>query len=223
MKWRWVIAPVAMCLALFGFGSTAAASTVFHPRVKNALGLIPPVNSQGQFGAQDVATGALTPVTYHGGSVMTGGVTVHTIFWTGGTNPFQGSPGSGIPTYEGMVQQFFTDVAAAHTGSSGGPCATADCNVFTVEPQFGQETSVDNGTTPPGTAAGDNTISYNTATDSINDTHPYPAKNIQFGRQRGGVHHRCSAATGGRSRNQRHRWLARLARPLVRVPAGGRR
>ncbi len=179
MKWRWVIAPVAMSLALFAFGSTASASTVFHPRVKNALGLIPPVNSQGQFGAQDVATGALTPVTYHGGSVMTGGVTVHTIFWTGGTNPFQGSPGAGIPTYEGMVQQFFTDVAAAHTGSSGGPCTTAECNVFTVEPQFGQETGVDNGTTPPGTVAGDNTISYNLATDSINDTQPYPTKDKQ--------------------------------------------
>jgi hypothetical protein len=37
------------------------------------------------------ASQPLTPVTYHGGQTMTGGVTVHTLFWTGGTNPFQGN------------------------------------------------------------------------------------------------------------------------------------
>ena len=95
--------PAVVCLVLGVCAPMAAGKTKFHPRVGGALGLIPPVNSQGQFGSQDVASGALTPVTYHGGSVMAGGVTVHTIFWAPAGFAFQGSPGAGIPTYKGMV------------------------------------------------------------------------------------------------------------------------
>jgi hypothetical protein len=149
------------CLMLAAFASSASAATRFHPRVGGALGLIPTVNSQGQFGAQDIASGALTPVTYHGGSVMAGGVTVHTIFWTGGTNAFQGSPGAGIPTYEGMVKRFFTDSAAASGTTS---------NFYSVLTQFAD------GTTPGHITPGDYSISYSAATDSIDDTQPYPSK-----------------------------------------------
>ncbi len=159
-----------VCLALCALAPAAWGKTVFHPRVGGALGLAPTVNSHGQFGTQDIASGLQTPVTYHGGSTMTGGVTVHTIFWAPTGYAFQGSPRSGVPTYEGMLQQFFTDVAADSTGTSGKSCTTADCNVFTVEPQYAD------GTTPGHITPGDYDISYNAATDSVDDTQPYPSK-----------------------------------------------
>jgi hypothetical protein len=153
-----------VCLACGVLASTAAGSVRFHPRVRNALGLVPPVNSKGLSVSQDIASGTLTPVTYHGGSVMTGGITVHTIFWTGVTDPFQGPRGT-TPSYEALVKQFFVD--AAH--DSG-----ATSNFFSVLPQYAQETGV-NGQTPPGVTPGDYGITYNAATDSIDDTDPYPA------------------------------------------------
>ena len=168
------ILPVLACLVLGACASSAWGATTFHPRVGGALGLIPTVNSQGRFGAQDVASGALTPVTYHGGAVIAGGVaggvTVHTIFWAPPGFQFQGSPGTGIPTYEGMVQQFFTDAAAASTGASGGTCTTSACDMFTVLPQFAQGT-----TSGTPSAQGAYTIHYNSGTDSIPDVQPYPS------------------------------------------------
>ena len=161
--------PAVVCLVLGISAPTALGKTTFHPRVGGALGLIPPVNSQGQFGSQDVASGALTPLTYHGGSVMAGGVTVHTIFWAPSGFAFQGSPGTAIPTYKGMIQQFFTDVATDSGATSSCTTPTAECNVFTVLPQFAQGTSV-GGITP-----GAYNINYSAGTDSINDTNPYPA------------------------------------------------
>jgi hypothetical protein len=153
--------PAIVCLALGVLAPPALAKTVFHPRVRGALGLAPTVNSRGQFGTQDIASGLQTPVTYHGGSVMAGGVTVHTIFWAPAGYAFQGSPRSGVPAYEPMVQKFFTDVAA-DSGSTS--------NVFSVEPQFAE------GTTPGGITPGAYNISYSKATDSIDDTQPYPSK-----------------------------------------------
>ena len=152
---------LAACLVLALSAAPAWAKPVFHPRVRNALGLVPPVNASGQFGAQDVATGALTPVTYHGGDVMAGGVTVHTIFWTGGTNPFQGQPAGAPANYEGMVEQFFTDVAH-DSGSTS--------NVFSVEPQYAEGQTL--GHITPGAYS----ISYNKATDVVLDSDPYPAR-----------------------------------------------
>jgi hypothetical protein len=82
-----------VCLAFGALASTASAAVKFRPRVRNALGLVPPVNSKGLSVSQDIASGALTPVTDHGGSVMAGGITVHAIFWNGGNpNAFQGRP-----------------------------------------------------------------------------------------------------------------------------------
>ncbi len=167
MARRRVLLLAVACLALGASASAASAKTVFHPRVKGALGLIPPVNSQGVFGSQDIASGALIPVTYHGGSVMAGGVTVHTIFWAPAGFKFQGSPGTGIPTYEGLIQQFFTD--AAHDSGASGSCNTTECNDLTVLPQFAQGTSV--GHVTPGAYS----ISYAAGTDSVDDTHAYPA------------------------------------------------
>jgi hypothetical protein len=123
--------------------------------------------------AQQAASQPLTPLTYHGGQTMTGGITVHTIFWTGGTNAFQGRPPGAPADYIGMIQQYLTDVAAASTGTSGQSCTITRCNVFTVEPQFGW------GTTPGGITHGAYTVSYNASTDSMIDNQPYPSKSDQ--------------------------------------------
>ncbi len=163
-----VLLPAVVCLMLAALAPPAFGKTTFHPRVGGALGLIPPVNSQGRFGAQDVASGALTPVTYHGGNVMAGGITVHTIFWTGGTNPFQGRPAGAPANYQGMVEQFFTDVAHDSGQTS---------NVFSILPQFAE------GTTPGHITPGDYTVSYDksSSNDLILDNSAYPAKSIQCG------------------------------------------
>src|ERR1700674_2485503 len=93
------VAVVFTALAL-GAASAQAASGTFHPRVGAALGLFPSVNSQ------NVATGSPVDTVYHGGPVMNGGVTVHTIFWA--PAGFHFSAG-----YEPLIQQFLTDAAAA--------------------------------------------------------------------------------------------------------------
>jgi hypothetical protein len=152
----------AACLVLALSAAPAWGKPVFHPRVRNALGLVPPVNSSGKFAAQaDVASGAPTPVTYHGGSVMPGGITMHLIFWTGGTNPFQGQPPSAPADYVGMMERLYTDVAHDSLGTA---------NVFSVLPQFAQ------GTTPGGITPGDYSIAFNSASanDVIMDNDPYP-------------------------------------------------
>ena len=191
MKYARGLLPLFVCLVLGATASSALAKPVFHPRVKNALGLMPTVNSQGVFAPvfDPLASGQLTPVTYHGGSVMTAcnnpacssttPITIHTIFWDGGTNPFQGSPnpGASVPTYEGLIEQFFTDVAADSTGTNAAPaaCTTTaqnNCNVFTVEPQYGEQ----NGPTTATPGAYD--IAYSTAdpNDLILDHDAYPSK-----------------------------------------------
>ncbi|MGH2893876.1 MAG: hypothetical protein ACRDPM_11535, partial [Solirubrobacteraceae bacterium] len=153
----------AACLVLALSAAPAWGKPVFHPRVRNALGLVPPANSQGKFAAQaDVASGAPTPVTYHGGSVMAGGITMHLIFWTGGTNPFQGQPPGAPADYAGMVERLFTDVA--HDNGS-------TANIFSVLPQFAE------GTAPGAITPGDYSIAFNAASanDVIMDSDPYPA------------------------------------------------
>jgi hypothetical protein len=105
----------------------------------------PPVNSKGLSVSQDIASGALTPVTDHGGSVMAGGITVHAIFWNGGNpNAFQGRPAGAPADYESLINRFFAD-AATDSGAAGNTCTTAACNVFTVLPQYAQETGVSMG------------------------------------------------------------------------------
>ena len=74
--------PLFVCLALGALASPAWASATFHPRVGNALGLIPQLNGNGQYVAEPTENSVFTPVIYHGGQTMTGGVHVHLIFWS---------------------------------------------------------------------------------------------------------------------------------------------
>jgi hypothetical protein len=165
-------AAIAACVAVAVFASGAAGATgkqVFHPRIGNALGLVPPVGSAGKLSA---GPGALTPVTYHGGDVMNHGVTVHLIFWAPSGYAFQGSPGAGIPSYEGMIEQFFTDVAADSGPISASNCTTptGECNIFSTLTQYGSQSS--SGTVSPG----DYSINFSSSNtnDVIQDTDPYP-------------------------------------------------
>ncbi len=132
------------------------------------MGLVPPIQDVGKKNFEPSENGIYTAVTYHGGPTMTGGVTVHTIFWAPSGYAFQGSPGAGIPSYEGLIEQYFTDVAAASSGTSGSSCTTSACDDFSAEPQYGW------GTSPGHVTNGDYQINYNPATDVVMDTDPYP-------------------------------------------------
>jgi hypothetical protein len=168
-----------VCLALGVSAPAALGAPTFHPRVGNALGLVPQVGSHY---AEPTEASVLTPVVYHGGQTMTGGVTVHLIFWAPPGYSFQGT-GQPVPTnYEGLIEQYYTDVAASSTGTSGATCTPSACSDFTVEPQYGW------GTTPGGITSGQNTINFTntsasfsgtetlpTGADVILDSDPYPA------------------------------------------------
>jgi hypothetical protein len=162
---------VTVCLAAAVVVSTgsAASSTnpTFRPRVANALGLMPRADSHLASGP-----GALVPVTYHGGSVMSDGVTVHLIFWAPSGYAFSGSPGNGAPTYEGTIEKYFTDVAADSGPVSASDCATptGECNVFSTLTQFGSQSS--SGVVTPGNYS----IDFSTGADVIEDTDPYPTQ-----------------------------------------------
>ena len=147
------IALAASLLAVTAAAPAAAgAKNTFRPRIGKALGLVPPA------GSVDIAIGTPFPEVFHGGSVMSN-VTVHTIFWAPSGYAFDGSPRTGVLAFKPLVQQFFTDVA--HDGGSSG-------NVFSVLDQYGDLQG-----------AGASGISYNAATDSIDDTDPYPAASAQ--------------------------------------------
>jgi hypothetical protein len=124
----------------------------FRPRAGHALGLIP------AHGSQEVAIGAHLPVVYHGGSVMRN-VTIHTIFWTPAGYSFDAPPSGSTLSYVAMLQQFFTDVAAASGSTS---------NEFSILNQYGDKSG-------PGSYA----IHYSAAADSIVATDPFPNKNHQ--------------------------------------------
>jgi hypothetical protein len=153
--------------------SGARAKPVFHPRIGPALGIFPAFTFQnGRLRPAQSASQPLTPVTYHGGQTMTGGITVHTIYWTGGTKPFQGKPSGAPHNYIGMIEQYLTDVAHASTGTSGQTCTRARCNAFTVESQFGW------GTIPGGITHGAYSVHHARGNMMI-DTQPYPPKSVQ--------------------------------------------
>jgi hypothetical protein len=69
-----------------------------------------------------------------------------------------------------MLEQYFTDVAHASTGTAGGTCTNISCVNFTVEPQYAW------GTTPGHITSGDYTVFYSSSADAILDSHAYPAK-----------------------------------------------
>ncbi len=161
---RAAVALVATCVLAGAPLAAASAAPSFRPRIGNALGLIP------LYAGQVSGSGPLQPVDYHGGEIMSGGVTIHTIFWTGGTNQFEGQPSGAPHDYVGMIQQFLSDVAHDSTATAGGTCTNSACDSFTVLPQFAS------GTTPASVTLGENSIVYDPATDSTVDTNPYPAK-----------------------------------------------
>ena len=163
---------IAIVAALAGaVAPPAGATTSFHPRIGPAMGLVPALSVPRRMHPADVATGAPTPVVYHGGVVMAGGVTVHTIFWAPPGYAFLGSPGDGIPTYEGLIKQFFGDVA--HDSGAPGTCTPSGCNEFSVLPQYAEGTSLG------GVTAGAYAISYDPSANSVDDTNPYPARAAQ--------------------------------------------
>ena len=130
----------------------AVAATTFRPRIGRALGLVPPA------GSQDIAIGSPFPEVYHGGPVMSD-VTVHTIFWAPNGYAFGGSPGAGVLGYEPLIQQFFGDVA--HDSGSA-------TNIFSMLNQYKDSAG-----------QGGYDISYNAATDTVNDTDAYPSSSAQ--------------------------------------------
>jgi len=182
MKYARGLASLFVCLVMGLSAPAALGARTFHPRVKNALGLIPPVNSQGNFNTEPSENGVFNAVTYHGGSVMAGGVAVHTIFWAPSGFAFQGSPGGTVPTYEGIIEKFFTDVATDSGTTSLCDNGTHRCNVFSTLTQYAE------GTTAGGVTPGDYSITYDDTTpqtfsgsetltpndDVILDSSPYP-------------------------------------------------
>lgn len=92
---------------------------------------------------------------------MAGGITMHLVFWTGGTDPFQGQPPGAPANYVGMVKRLFTDVSHDSGGMS---------NIFSVLPQFAEGTAL--GAITPG----DYSVAFNAASanDVIMDSDPYP-------------------------------------------------
>ncbi len=135
---RALVAALVVVFAVALAPSASAKISTLKAREGNALGIIP------IHGVQDPAAGSQTPVVYHGGPVMSGGVTVHLIFWK--PTGFQYHDAN----YESDIVGFFNDVAA----DSG-----TTTNIFSVLPQFGDS----NG---PG--------QYNISVDTINDANDFP-------------------------------------------------
>jgi hypothetical protein len=117
------------------------------------MGLMPAV------GQPEIATGTGIPVVFHGGIVMRG-VTIHTVFWAPNGYTFTGSPSTGVPGYEALIQQFFTD--AAHDSSPAGS------NLFSILGEY-----------PDPRGGGLYNFTYNAAVDSLTITDPYPAAGHQ--------------------------------------------
>ena len=146
-RWTGLVAVVTVILAVAFSAAPASAHPVFTPRSGYAMGIEP------RDGSQEIALGTNIPVVYHGGSVMRN-VTIHTVFWAPSGYHFDGSPSSGVPGYQALIQQFFSDVAR----DSG---STSD--IFSLLHQYG-----DHG------GAGSQQISYDPGADSVTDTTPYP-------------------------------------------------
>jgi hypothetical protein len=131
----------------------AGAQQRYRPRVGGAWGITPKVGRE-----VEIAIGENYPVVYHGGSVMSD-VTIHAIFWAPSGFQFEGSPSAGVPGYEQLVQQWFTDVA--HDSGT-------KTNIYSVLDEYGD-----------GSGPGAYRISFNAAADTIDDTDPYPAQDDQ--------------------------------------------
>jgi hypothetical protein len=143
---------IAALLATCVCAAPALASRQFRPRIKGAMGIVPPR------GHAELAAGPSIPVVYHAGTVMRG-VHIHTIFWAPRGFQFSGSPGDGVLGYEAMIQRFLADVAHDSGTTANG------FGVLREYPQRG--------------GAGLYNVSYDAASDSIDDTDPYPPQSKQ--------------------------------------------
>ncbi len=149
---------LTVVVAVGAASAQAAKVRPFHPRVGHALGLAPPVNNKGEASTQPTEMGVNIPVVYHGGPVMTGGVTVHAIFWAPSGFAFPEAPKES-KSYEALIEQYYTDVAA----DSG-----KTTNIFSTLTQFGQGTSVAT------VKSGEYKIKFKAPEDVIKDTDAYP-------------------------------------------------
>ena len=144
---RRMVGFMAAAFAALGLWTASAqAAGTFHPRVGGALGLVP------SHAAQDIATGAPIDAVYHGGPVMSGGVTLHTIFWAPPGYTFDSG-------YEALIKKFLTDSAVDSGGTT---------NMYSVLTQYGQQPGPDTAT------AGSYSMSYSAGADSMDVNTPYP-------------------------------------------------
>jgi hypothetical protein len=144
---------IATSVAALSLSADPAIGRSFRPRIGAAMGIVAPATHA------DLAGGTNVPVLFHGGSVMSGQVTIHTVFWAPAGYRFDGSPGGGVPGYESLVRQFFADVA--HDSGQA-------TNVFSTLSQY-----------PDVAGPGGYRISYSAAQDSIDDGDPYPPPDQQ--------------------------------------------
>jgi hypothetical protein len=153
-----VLQTLVLAAIVAGACSLAPASAVaakrYRPRIGGAWGIVP---ARGQ-GEVEIATGENYPVVYHGGSVMRN-VTIHAVFWAPSGFQFDGPPAAGVPGYEQLIQQWFTDVAH----DSG-----AKSNIYSVLDEYGD-----------GSGPGSYDISFNAAADTISDSDAFPPQSRQ--------------------------------------------
>jgi hypothetical protein len=131
--------------------AAASAAKPFRPRIGGAWGLMPPAGR----GEVEIATGENYPVVYHGGSVMRN-VTIHAVFWAPSGYQFESAPSVTAPSYEGLLEQWFTDVAHDSGTKS---------NIYSVLDEYGDRSG-------PGSYR----INYNEAADTVLATDAYPSK-----------------------------------------------
>jgi hypothetical protein len=131
--------------------AAASAAKPFRPRIGGAWGLMPPAGR----GEVEIATGENYPVVYHGGSVMRN-VTIHAVFWAPSGYQFESAPSVETSSYEGLIEQWFTDVA--HDSGS-------KSNIYSVLDEYGDQSG-------PGSYR----INYDEAADTVLATDPYPSK-----------------------------------------------
>jgi hypothetical protein len=145
-----IAALLAVCVCVSA--TPALGRQQFRARIKGAMGIMP------LRGHADLAAGPSIPVVYHGGTVMRG-VQIHTIFWAPRGFQFSGSPGDGILGYKAMIQRFLADVAHDSGTTANG------FGVLSEYPERG--------------GAGLYNVSYDAASDSIDDSDPYPPQSKQ--------------------------------------------
>ena len=194
---RTLLIPLA-CVVLAALAPSALGATTttrtFRPRVGRALGLNPPLNLKGPIKTLPGEEGQATPVLYRAGTVMTGGVTVHTIFWAPSGYSFQGSPGAGIPTYKGLIEQFYTDVAKSSGVENKCDSPTEPCNLFTDLTQYGE------GTLGESVSPGEYKIAYEKSVGLDQRHRTLSGNGMRLAGQRQGMYHRRAGAGTGPSR-----------------------